>query len=139
MGALVSLLPFLGNLVDRLIPDPQAKAAAQLELAKLAASGELAQLQALQAVDVAQAATNTAEAAAGPFRGGWRPYLGWVCGASLTYAWLVRPLLPWCLRVCGVHDVPDLPALDVSEQLTCVGGMLGLSTHRMFEKKAGRS
>ena len=34
------------KLVDKLIPDPQAKANAQLELAKLAQSGELAQIAA---------------------------------------------------------------------------------------------
>lgn len=34
------------KLVDKLIPDPQAKAAAQLELAKLAQAGDLAQIQA---------------------------------------------------------------------------------------------
>jgi len=37
-----ALLHIGGKLVDKLIPDPQAKAAAQLELAKLAQSGELA-------------------------------------------------------------------------------------------------
>lgn len=34
------------KLVDKLIPDPQAKAQAQLELAKLAKDGDLAQIQA---------------------------------------------------------------------------------------------
>jgi hypothetical protein len=34
------------KLVDKLVPDPQAKAQAQLELAKLAQTGELAQIQA---------------------------------------------------------------------------------------------
>lgn len=37
-----ALLTIGGKLVDKLIPDPQAKAAAQLELAKLAQNGELA-------------------------------------------------------------------------------------------------
>jgi hypothetical protein len=36
-----ALLNIGGKLVDKLIPDPQAKAAAQLELAKLAQNGEL--------------------------------------------------------------------------------------------------
>jgi len=37
-----ALLNVGGKLIDKLIPDPQAKAQAQLELAKLAQSGELA-------------------------------------------------------------------------------------------------
>jgi len=39
-----SLLKLGTKLVDKLIPDPQAKAAAQLELAKLAQTGELASM-----------------------------------------------------------------------------------------------
>jgi len=39
-----ALLNVGGKLIDKLIPDPQAKAAAQLELAKLAQTGELAQM-----------------------------------------------------------------------------------------------
>ena len=39
-----TLLPFAGKLIDKLIPDPQAKAKAQLDLATLAQNGELAQM-----------------------------------------------------------------------------------------------
>jgi len=39
-----ALLPFAGKLVDKLIPDPEAKAKAHLELAKLAHEGELARM-----------------------------------------------------------------------------------------------
>jgi hypothetical protein len=38
------LLPFAGKLIDKLIPDPEAKAKAQLELAKMAQEGELAKM-----------------------------------------------------------------------------------------------
>lgn len=39
-----ALLPFASKLVDKLIPDPEAKAQATLELARLNQSGELAQM-----------------------------------------------------------------------------------------------
>jgi hypothetical protein len=39
-----TLLPFAGKLVDKLIPDPTAKAQAQMELTKLAYEGELARM-----------------------------------------------------------------------------------------------
>lgn len=39
-----SILNIGGKLIDKLIPDPQAKAQAQLELARLAQSGELAKI-----------------------------------------------------------------------------------------------
>ena len=48
------------KLIDKLIPDPQAKAQAQLELAKLAQDGKLAEIQADTAE--AQEVTKRAEA-----------------------------------------------------------------------------
>jgi hypothetical protein len=42
MIALAGLLDIGGKLIDKLIPDPEAKAKAQLELATLAQNGELA-------------------------------------------------------------------------------------------------
>ena len=44
MFGLDALLGIGGKLIDKLIPDPEAKAKAQLELAQLAQSGELAQM-----------------------------------------------------------------------------------------------
>jgi hypothetical protein len=44
MIPLAGLLEIGGKLVDKLIPDPAAKAQAQLNLAKLAQDGELAQM-----------------------------------------------------------------------------------------------
>jgi hypothetical protein len=44
MFGIDALLGIGGKLIDKLIPDPEAKAKAQLELAQLAQSGELAQM-----------------------------------------------------------------------------------------------
>lgn len=44
MLGLEALLGIGGKLIDKLIPDPAAKAAAQLELAKMAQDGELAKM-----------------------------------------------------------------------------------------------
>ena len=44
MIALSALLDLGGKLVDKLIPDPEAKAKAQLELATMAQKGELARM-----------------------------------------------------------------------------------------------
>jgi hypothetical protein len=46
MLGLDAILNIGGKLIDKLIPDPEAKAKAQLELVTLAQNGELAQLQA---------------------------------------------------------------------------------------------
>jgi len=44
MFPIAALLDVGGKLIDKLIPDPEAKAKAQLELAKLAQDGELAKM-----------------------------------------------------------------------------------------------
>ena len=41
---LQELLPFAAKLIDKILPDPEAKAKAQLELAKMAQDGELAKM-----------------------------------------------------------------------------------------------
>ena len=41
---LQELLPFAAKLIDKILPDPEAKAKAQLELATLAQNGELAKM-----------------------------------------------------------------------------------------------
>lgn len=44
MFPLAAILDVGGKLIDKLIPDPEAKAKAQLELAKMAQDGELAKM-----------------------------------------------------------------------------------------------
>ena len=44
MFPLTALLEVGGKLIDKLIPDPEAKAKAQMELAKMAQDGELAKM-----------------------------------------------------------------------------------------------
>ena len=80
------MAPLIGGLLDaglkildKVIPDPQAKAAAQLELLKLQQAGEFKQLEADMQLALAQTQINQVEAASpDPFRAGWRPAAGWV-------------------------------------------------------------
>lgn len=44
LPVLSALLPFAGKVLDKVIPDPEAKAKAQSELAKMAQDGELAKM-----------------------------------------------------------------------------------------------
>lgn len=112
------------------------------------------QLVALRALEVDLAKANLAAESArdagqvelvkGDQRGtwfdrGWRPGAGWICVTGLGYAFLLRPILPWALKVCGVAGVPDLPAIDVMELLVLLGGMLGLGGLRTKERLAGKA
>ena len=136
MSAFLAALPILGSLLDKVLPDAEAKAKAQLELAKLAQDGEFKALDVQLQVNLAQAKINEIEAASSnPMAATWRPAAGWVCVMALWYEFLLRPLLPWVLTVAQVPGVPPLPSLD-SVLWELVFAMLGIGGMRTFERNS---
>lgn len=135
---LAAAIPVLLQVIDKVLPDPQAAAQAKLAAYEMAQKGELAQLEADVKLAQAQAATNTAEAATDKFRGGWRPACGWVCVAGMGYEFLLRPLLPWLVNSLGAHTAP-LPAIDSESLMVLLAGMLGLGGFRTFERLKGKA
>ena len=124
------------KLLDKLIPDPAAKAQAQLELLRLQQNGELAELAAQTQLAQGQIDTNKIEAAAGGvFKGGWRPAIGWVCAAGLAYQLILRPVLGWAAQNLWGWSVP--PPLEMDTLMTLLFGMLGLGAFRTAEKIKG--
>jgi hypothetical protein len=120
--------------LERVIPDPQKRLDAQIELAKLAQSGELAQLTADTDLAKAQIQVNAVEAQSeNVFKSGWRPAAGWVCVSALAYQMLLRPLAGWAL-VNWLHWTSLPPELDVTSLMTLLFGMLGLGAYRTVEK-----
>ena len=123
-----------GKLIDKLIPDPQAKAQATLQLMQLKASGELAALTADTDLAKAQLEVNKAEAtSASLFVAGWRPFVGWTCGVGLANDFILRPVAIYLSSVCHVTDA-TWPALDMTSLLPLLLGMLGLGAMRTYEK-----
>ena len=79
---------------------------------------------------------NKAEAAnPSRFTSGWRPFIGWVCGAALACQYIARPLLAWGGIVTG-HPLPELPGID-DNLWQLMLGMLGLGGLRSYEKVKG--
>lgn len=131
-----ALLDIGGKVIDRVLPDPAAKQAAQLELLKLAQTGELAQLTADTDLAKGQLAVNQAEATnPSTFVSGWRPMVGWVCASGCGYQFLAAPLLTWGAAMVG-HPVAA-PSLDLSSLMMLLTGMLGLGGLRTVEKLNG--
>lgn len=131
------LLELGKGLINKFFPDPAQAAAAQLELLKMAQTGELAQLVAGTEIAKAQLAVNAAEAASGnAYASSWRPTVGYVCVAGLGYTFLLQPLLPWFAAVFGL-DVPPLPPLDTNVLMTLLLGMLGIGGMRSAERIKG--
>lgn len=128
-AVITALIPALGTLVDRLIPDRAAaeRAKADMEAALVKASNEAA---------LAQVEVNKIEAGhSSVFVAGWRPFIGWVCGAALAWAFIVGPVLAWSLAVLGIRE--SLPPIMTDNLFELVLAMLGLGGLRTFEKMRG--
>ena len=107
------------QVLNRFIPDPNAKIAAEAELR-----------ESLRKWDDAQSQTNIAEAAnPNLFVSGWRPAIGWIGAAGLAYQYVIRPL-------ATATGYGTYPALDGS-LMELVMAMLGLAGLRTYEKKIG--
>jgi hypothetical protein len=127
---LQALIGPVTGLLDKFIPDAAEKARLAHEIATMAEkqAHELA---------LAQIEVNKAEAASSSvFKGGWRPFIGWVCGTAFAYHFVLQPLLVFIIAVYGLQ-VPDLPDFDMASLMTVLGGMLGLGGLRTFEKAKG--
>ena len=128
-----ALIPLLGNLLDKFFPNPAEAADAKLKLMQMAQTGELAQLDADLKLATGQNEVNKVEAASSSlFVAGWRPFVGWVCGAAFAFKFIGGPLL---VVVCAFAGHPvTLPEFDFSEMSTLLFGMLGLGALRTVEK-----
>lgn len=124
------------KIVDKVIPDPEAKAQAAFQLAQMKQAGEFKELEAdLQRAQM-QADVNKIEASsANIFTSGWRPHIGWVCGFSLAAHYIYFPLIEWVAALSG-HPI-KMPEIDTTELMTLVLGMLGLSKMRSDDKRSG--
>lgn len=126
------------KVIDRLWPDPAQATAAKLELYKMQQSGELAMLTADLELAKGQITVNQVEAASTSlFVSGWRPFVGWTCGAAFAYKFVLAPFAVLALTATG-HAI-TLPVLDFTEMSTILLGMLGLGSMRTVEKIKGVS
>ncbi len=124
-----ALLPALGTLIDRLIPDRAAaeKAKAEMEMQLVNAANEAA---------MAQVEVNKIEAGhSSVFVAGWRPSIGWVCAAGLAWAFVAAPVASWALVAFGIKA--ELPAIQFDHLFELVLAMLGIGGLRTFEKLRG--
>lgn len=116
------------TILDRFVPDPAAKAAAEMELVRMAADGELKQI-------IAQLEINAREAQhPSIWVSGWRPAFGWCGAAGFVYATMLQPLICWAAAVKGW---PEPPSLNIDLLWVVVTGLLGIGGLRTVEKING--
>lgn len=123
--------------IEKIWPDPSARAAQLLELEKLKQTGDLAQLNAHVQLMLGQIEVNKIEAASEDnFTRRGRPFIIWVCGISLAYSFLIEPLMRFIAQVVFKYAGP-FPVLQMDQLTTILMGLLGLGVMRTVEKIKG--
>jgi len=136
MSGLLALIPLIGDVLDKVLPDAAAAADAKLKLVEIAQRGELAQLDAEKSLALGQLAVNQVEASnPSVFVSGWRPFIGWICGLAFGYKFVFGPVAAFILTAYGNPTV--VPPLEFGEILPVLLGMLGIAGLRSFEKVKG--
>jgi hypothetical protein len=132
MPLLTALLPAVTDAVSRFLPeDKEARAVAQREL-------EASLADSLAAIDLAQLDINKTEAASrSVFVAGWRPFIGWTCGAAMAYSYVLQPIISFGLA--QANYLIALPSVELAEMMPVLMGMLGLGGLRSYEKVKGVS
>ena len=127
----MSLAPMIMGLfgvVDRVLESKDARDAAKLQIMELHDRGDLKQLE----VNAKEADHQSV------FVAGWRPFVGWVCGASFAWMFVVQPMLVFVVTTLGFAvDATALDMFDMEAMLTVLGGMLGMGALRTYERKTG--
>lgn len=130
MAILSALIGPVTGLLDKFVEDKDQKAALAHEISTMADRHA-------QELALAQVEVNKAEAASGSvWKGGWRPFVGWVCGTAFAYHFVLQPLAIFGLAAYGM-EIPPLPNFDMGQLMTVLMGMLGLGGLRSFEKSKG--
>ena len=121
------LIKGVADAVDQFVRTPDEKAAQALKEQALAMKPYLAQI-----------AVNEREAQhASVFVAGWRPGIGWICGAVLAYHYIVQPLLVFVAALWAPDMVPP-PQLSLTDLMPILLGLLGLGGMRTAEKLSGK-
>ena len=133
LTGLGSVFDFGSKIVDKLFPDKADADKAKLQLLQLQQEGEFKELEATLQMAKNQSDINLADAQSGSnFRGGWRPFVGWVCGIGLLYSLILRSII---MSVVDIW-VPGfaLAPVDSSTLTTLLLSLLGLGGYRTWER-----
>lgn len=116
--------------VNKIFPDANIKTEQALEIAKEVHEELMGQIE----INKVEAASSSL------FVAGWRPFVGWVCGISLGYNFILEPFIQF-LAVLGQipFDITKLPVLDSGELMSLLMSLLGLGAMRSYDKTQGTS
>ena len=122
MDPLTAGLDLANSVISKLWPDKTDAEKQQLAAAVSLVQGQLA-------INAAEASNPSV------FVSGWRPAVGWICGAACAWNWIGLPIAKLGLALYG-HQIMLNPA-DIGEMMPILLGMLGLGGFRTVEKING--
>ena len=125
-GAIADLA---SSIVNKIWPDKTQVERDQMAQALVLLQGQITLNQAQLGVNAAEAANPKL------FVSGWRPFIGWVCGAACAWNWIG---IPCAVFIAGLlhRQIAATPA-DLSQMLPVLLGMLGMGGLRTYEKLNG--
>jgi len=125
----LAIIELGARLLDKVIPDKDAREKAQSELFKAAQDQDFQ-------LALAQIKVNEEEAKSeNLFKSGWRPAIGWICVFGLFYNFVLYNILLWAVATFNLQITP--PALMSDILMELVFALLGLGSLRTFEKIKG--
>lgn len=124
------LIPVLGNILDKVLPDTEAANKAKADLLTMQAKGELDALLGQLEINKEQAKSSSV------FVSGARPFIMWVCGIAFGYATILEPILRFVATVL-FHYTGTYPAIDTDLTMQVMLALLGLGAYRSWEKGKG--
>jgi hypothetical protein len=130
----------LNTIIDRVVPDKNQAAKIKADALAAAQSGQLEELKLLAQGDQAQVDVNKVEAAStNVFVAGWRPFIGWICGAMLALQSLAAIM---CAVIAFIAQLKVDPmhakfVLDTAQTTSILMSLLGMGALRTMDKRAG--
>ena len=129
MIPVLSILEIGAKLLDKVIPDKDAREKAQAELIKAAQDQDFQ-------LALAQIKVNEEEAKSDNiFKSGWRPSIGWTCSVAFVLHFVAFPIINFVIVALGYKEV--VISFDMATLMTVLGGLLGIGGLRTYEKVKG--
>ena len=120
MAIIDTILSTVGTVIDRVVPDKNAREKAKEELERALNDQDFQ-------IALEQIKVNAEEAKSESlFKSGWRPSVGWICSIAFALHFVILPLFNYIVMLCGGQ--PILVPFQMDTLLTVLLGLLGMGT-----------